>query len=329
MSFARQVAIALSLLLAAGCSPGSGTVAPPTAPTAQQPQSGPRIPAGSSAAQYILGGIDTTRAAQRHDDDDRDDDGGWGELRLPVLQPCGGGILATDCSVWSFTNGRGGRSLRPSAVTLASPPLLNFCRDAGRVPADLLPLAQPVLGLGTSAFSLSYTGTKPAPIVSFATRWWDVSLSGAFTGTATTANAIIVYPLVTDSAYRGWLVFFTWSWPADILAIPFAVNEIQLAAASSPLAIPAGGSAPLGAFDCLGRPIAAGASGSGFGFDPARTISRVTSATSELNVPVYGNAKPTGVVYLSDDRGARTADPVTVAPSSPPASPTPAPPPGR
>src|ERR1700737_2392712 len=100
MSLARPLAISLSLLLGAGCSPGGGTGAP-VAPPAQQAPSEPRVPAGSSAAQYILGGIDTSRAARHHDEGD-DDDGGWHELRLPVLQSCGSGIVATDCSVWTF-----------------------------------------------------------------------------------------------------------------------------------------------------------------------------------------------------------------------------------
>jgi hypothetical protein len=325
MAFARQLAISLSLLLAAGCSSGSGTVTPLTPSAAQQPGSAPLYPSGSSAARQILSGIETSRAAQ-HRTDDREDDGDWHDLHLPPLQACGNGIVATDCGVWSFTDGRSGRSVRAASVTLANPPVLNFCRDAGQFPADLGAPAQPMLGIGTSAFSLRYTGTKPAPIVSFATRWWDVGLANTFSGTSTTAKAITLTPLVTDSAYRGWLVFFTWSWPADILAIPFAVNEIQLGAASSPLAIPAGGSAPLGAFDCLGRPISATTSGSGFGFAPDRGGSQFTSPANELNVPVYGGANPNGLVYLGDDRGARTAVPVTLGTSTPPPGP---PPPGR
>jgi hypothetical protein len=314
MSFARPLAMSLSLLLAAGCSPGGGAVAPRTPP---QPPSAPLFPAGSSAAQHILGGIDpsraleTSRAAQHRESGDDEDDGGWHELRLPVLQSCGSGIVATDCSVWTFTNGRGGRSLRSTAATaIANPPSLNFCRDAFPV-ADLGAPAQPVLGLGTSAFYLAYTGTKPAPIVTFATRWSDVSVANTFAGSATVANPVTLAPVTTGSAYRGWLVFFTWSWPADILAIPFAVNEIQLAAASAPLAVPPGGSAPLGAFDCLGRPITATAAGSSFGFNPDHGGARLTSATAELNVPVYGGANPSGTISLSDDRGARTVDPVT------------------
>ncbi|HWT07127.1 MAG TPA: hypothetical protein VN224_15285, partial [Xanthomonadales bacterium] len=216
MSFARPLAISLSLLLAAGCSSGSGAVAPLTP---QQPPSAPLFPAGSSAAQYILGGIDASRSAQHHEEGD-EDDGGWHELHLPVLQSCGSGIVATDCSAWTFTGGRGGRSLHSVApVALANPPSLNFCRDA--FPADLGAPAQPMLGLGTAAFYLAYTGTKPAPIVTFATRWADVSVANTFTGTATVANPVTLAPVTTGSAYRGWLVFFTWSWPADILAIPF------------------------------------------------------------------------------------------------------------
>jgi hypothetical protein len=319
MSFARPLAISLSLLLAAGCASGSGTVAPLTPPARQQPPVAPLFPAGSSAAQHILGGIDTSRAAQHRDEGDTDeDDGGRHELRLPVLQSCGNGILATDCSVWTFTNGRGGRSLRSTAGTpLANPPTLNFCRDS--FPAgDLGAPSQPMLGLVTSAFYLAYTGSKPAPIVTFATRWSNVSVANTFTGTATIANPVTLAPVVMDSAYRGWLVFFTWSWPADILAIPFAVNEIQLSAVSAPLAIPPDGFAQLGAFDCLGRPITATAAGSSFGFNSDHTGPRVTSATAELNVPVYGGANPSGAVYLSDDRGARTVDAVTAGTPAPP-----------
>ena len=180
-------------------------------------------------------------------------------------------------------------------------------------------------GVGTSAFYLAYTGTKPAPIVTFATRWSNVSVANTFIGTATVANPVTLAPIVTGSAYRGWLVFFTWSWPADILAIPFAVNEIQLSAASAPLAVPPGGSAPLGAFDCLGRPIAATAAGADFGFNPNHSGAKATSASAELNVPVYGGTNPSGAVYLSDDRGARTVDPVVAGSPAPVTSP----PPGR
>jgi hypothetical protein len=97
-----------------------------------------------------------------------------------------------------------------------------------------------------------------------------------------------------------------------VLLIPFSVNEIQLAAASSPLAIPPGTSGALGAFDCLGRPVTATASfGSGFGFSADLKTSSVTSAGPELNVPVYTNAAPSGPAMLYDDRGAVVQTPVT------------------
>ncbi len=318
MSCVRPLAISLSLLLAAGCSSGSGVA--PLAP--QRPPSAPLFPAGSSAAQHILGGIDASRAAQHRDEGNEDDDGGWHDLHMPVLQSCGNGIVATDCSVWTFSNGRVGRSLPAAATPIANAPALNFCRDTFPV-ADLGAPAQPVSGLVTSAFYLAYTGKKPAPIVTFATRWWDVSVANTFTGNATVADPVTFAPVVTSSAYRGWLVFFTWSWPADILAIPFAVNEIQLAAASAPLAIPAGGSATLGAFDCLGRPIAAFAIGSGFGFNPDLSGTRLTSAGPELNVPVYGGANRNGAIHLSDDHGARTVDPVAATAPTPQPTATP------
>jgi hypothetical protein len=117
---------------------------------------------------------------------------------------------------------------------------------------------------------------------------------------------------VTDAPARGWLLFFTWSWPADVLAIPFQINEIQLTASSSPMAIPPGSSAPLGAFDCLGRPITATAAfGSGFGFSPDLKTTSATSAGPELNVPLYTGPAPSGSVILFDDRGAVAATPVT------------------
>ncbi|HWT04996.1 MAG TPA: hypothetical protein VN224_04495, partial [Xanthomonadales bacterium] len=71
---------------------------------------------------------------------------------------------------------------------------------------------------------------------------------------------------------------------------------------------------------------AATAAGSGFGFNPDHSGARSTSATAELNVPVYGGANPSGTVYLSDDRGARTIDPVS---SGTPAPPVTGPPTGR
>ncbi|MDB5073039.1 MAG: hypothetical protein JWM87_4150 [Candidatus Eremiobacteraeota bacterium] len=336
MSQGRSIAVSLALLLAAGCASGSTTPAP--APAQQRPQSVAQYPAESSAARHILANVGrsgaTSRSPQSWDGrDDADDDGGWGELTLPAIQSCGNGTYATDCTIWVWgTNGTGSsggtRSVVRSAqsVNAGTPPALNFCRDAALLPSDLGAPASPMTGLATSSFSLSYSGTKATPIMSFATRWWNVKLERSFSGTSTFAPAVAVTPLLAGGAARGWLVFFTWSWPSDILLVPYAINEIQVAAASSPLAIPAGGSAPLGAFDCLGRKITARKRGSAFGFNAALTAASLTSAGSELNVPVFGGANPAGSIGLSDDRGARTSVPVVVASASPAPSPTP---PGR
>jgi hypothetical protein len=328
----RWTAVSLALLLAAGCAPGGSASPPAPAPQSQTP-SAAQYPAASSAARHILAGVGTaapSRDVQSWDDRDDDDDGGWGQLQLPVLQPCGNGTYATDCGVWVFgTNGTGGSGGTRSAVRSAqsvgtgTPPSLNFCRDAALFPADLGAPATPVTDLSTSSFSLSYSGTKAPPIVSFATRWWNVRLERTFSGTSTFAPAVAVTPTLTGGASRGWLVFFTWSWPADVLLVPFAINEIQVAAASSPLALPAGGSAQLGAFDCLGRKITARRRGSGFGFNAALTASSLTSAGSELNAPVFGGQHPAGSVSLTDDRGAQTGVPVVAAPATPSPSPTP------
>jgi hypothetical protein len=342
MSHGRSVAVSLALLLAAGCASGGST--PPPAPALQQPQAAAQYPTESSAARHILANAGrsgtTSRAPQSWDGrDDDDDDGGWGELQLPVISSCGNGTYATDCAVWVWgSNGTGNAGGTRSAVRSAqsvaagTPPVLNFCRDAALFPSDLGAPASPLTDLRTSSFSLSYSGTKPAPIVSFATRWWNVKLEHTFSGSSTFAPAIAVTPTLTGGAARGWLVFFTWSWPSDIMLVPFAINEIQAGAGSSPLAIPAGGAAQLGAFDCLGRKITARKRGSGFGFNASLSASSLTSAGSELNAPVFGGAAPSGSVALSDDRGARTGVPVVAASASPAptASPVPTPtPPSR
>jgi hypothetical protein len=333
MSQGRSIAVSLALLLAAGCASGGST--PPPAPAQQQPQSVAQYPAESSAARHILANAGrsgaTSRSPQSWDGrDDDDDDGGWGELALPAILSCGNGTYATDCGVWVWgTNGSGNSGGTRSAVRSAqsvavgTPPALNFCRDAALFPSDLGAPASPLTDLRTSSFSLSYSGTKATPIVSFATRWWNVKLERTFSGRSTFAPAVGVTPLLTNGAARGWLVFFTWSWPADILLVPFAINEIQVAAGSSPLAIPAGGSAPLGAFDCLGRKISARKRGSGFGFNAGLTAASLTSGGSELNAPVFGGANPAGSIALSDDRGARTSVPVAAASASPAPTPTP------
>jgi hypothetical protein len=311
MIHGRTVALAVAALLAGGCASGS-SIAPP-APQ-QQEQSAAQSPTESSAARFILANVGRSGATARSPQGSSGgDDGDKGELQLPVLQPCGGGTFATDCSVWIFASGHSTRAAARSAQSLAatSPPALNFCRDGGAFPADLGPPATPSqLLFATYSFGLSYAGTKSAPIVTFVTRSGNVSLQGTFSGNSTSAPSIMLTPVLTTGASRGWLVFFTWSWPADILLVPYEINEIQLAASSSPLVIPAGGSATLGAFDCLGRQIVARKAGSGFGFNRNLGGEAVTSPANELNVPVFGGARPSGFISLSDDRGAQVTVPV-------------------
>ena len=299
----RMLALALAAIVAAGCTSG-----PAVAPPAPQPQSAAQASTESSAARVILANATSggTRSPQSWKGDG-DDDGDRGELHLPALQPCGAGTFATDCSVWSFSSGHSTRGATRSAQSIAStsPPVLNFCRDGGAFPADLGAPAMPSqLLFATYSFGLSYLGTKAAPIVTFVTRSSNVALTGTFTGNATTAS-LGVTPVLTTGASRGWLVFFTWSWPADIVLIPYEINEIQLAASSDPLTVPAGGAATLGAFDCLGRPISARITGSGIGFSRAANGGTATSPANELNVPVYGGARPSGSISLTDDHGAQ------------------------
>jgi hypothetical protein len=318
----RTLALSFSLLLAAGCGGGGGSSPAPSAPSAPAPTPSPApslFPAASSAAVYILGNVNPSSTHPQYGPSSPDD-GGWSELQLPALVPCGNGALATDCKVWIFAPAAGSavsrapRSARlPRTPIVGSrPPVLNFCRDAATYPGDLGAPALPISNLSGTGFSLAYSGSKAMPIVSFATRWWALSLTNTFAPNATQANAIRVAPTQTDTASRGWLLFFTWSWPADVLAIPFQINEIQLAASSSPMAIPPGSSAPLGAFDCLGRPVTATSSfGSGFGFSPDLTTSSVTSAGPELDVPLYTNSAPSGSAVLYDDHGSTVLTPVS------------------
>jgi hypothetical protein len=326
MTFGRSIALGFALLLAGGCSGGSpATTAPPWTPP-KAPQSAGLAPEDSPAGRVILANVRTSavRAPQGHDRDGDDDadDGDWGTLVLPKLVPCAGGAYATDCGVWLWTDGRPTRGGTPGG----QPPVLNFCANSTQYPGDLGPPATPLFGLSLYGFPLTYAGTKPAPIVGFATRWWNVNFQSGFSGTATSAN-VQLSPALTTAASRGWLVFFTWSWPADILVVPYAINEIQPMTSSSPLAIPPNGSAQLGAFDCLGRPIAAKRSGSGFGFSSNLNTASVTSSGPELNVTAFGGGNPNGFVYLSDDKGARTTVTVVRGTASPTPTPVPTAPP--
>lgn len=321
MRSAWMLGLSCALALAAGCAPGgNGGMTPRLDAPAQ---AGPNIPAGSSAARHILGRVtQSTRSVKDYGGEE--DDGGWSELDLPALVDCGNGSLATDCRAWAL-GGRGGgiRSVgrATESAGIGAAPVLNFCRDAARYPnADLGVSAQRFIAIGTQTFTLRYLGAKPTPIVSFATRWSDVTLTGTFAPNATLAPAIALTPAQPNRATRGWLLFFTWSWPADVLLIPFAVNEIQVSALSSPLAIAPNGTAPLLAFDCLGEPITARALGSGIGFSADLDTERTTSSGNVLKTTVYGGVAPSGTVVLRDDRGAQTIVPVAGgAAATPPA----------
>ena len=321
VNHAGALSLSLSLLLAAGCGGGGGGggASTPLAPAPTPSPAASQYPSASSAATYMLSKVSSSPPNVQYGPNNQDD-GGWSELQLPALQQCGNGALATDCKVWTFSGQTGSATSRTprsarfprTPIVGSRTPTLNFCRDAASYPGDLGRPAIPVTNLSGTIFSVSYSGTKALPIVTFATRAWTVQVTNSFSAAANSAPAIGVTPAVTDTPARGWLLFFTWSWPADVLLMPFGINEIQLASSSSPLAIPPGTSAPLGAFDCLGRPITATSSfGSGFGFSADLTSASVTSAGPELNVPVYTGATPAGNAVLYDDRGATVQTPVT------------------
>ncbi len=316
----RIAAVPLSLLLlASGCggggaSSGSVPVAPPTA----TPTPSGSYPVGSTAAVHLVSGVNQAPPPAPYGPTDQDD-GGWSQLNLPALLPCGNGTLATDCTVWSFVAATGSSAARSAqthrrprtALVGSQPPTLNFCRDATSYPADLGSSAIPIQNLGSQTFSLTYTGTKQLPIVTFATRPWAAGVTGSFGESSTTAPSVVVGAMLNSTPSRGWLLFFTWTWPADVLLIPYQVNEIQLAAASSPLTIPPKSSARLGAFDCLGQTITATASsGAGFGFSADLKTSSVTSSGPELNVQTYANGAPAGSAVLYDRLGATIQTPV-------------------
>ena len=318
MKHGRRSSWLLALVVAAGCSAGGSGRAVPAPDTASlAPQTAqPAIPSESSAARYILGRVDARRTLSGGDDDS-----GKNDLDLPALAQCAGGALATDCAAWRL-------GTAPTVDRLghvhpgSGPPNLNLCRDVAAFPDDLDKRVPGPAAVGPQTFAVTYLGSKPAPVVSFATHWWQVRLGGTFAGTATSAPAVTLTPVDTTHGYRGWLVFFTWSWPADVLLVPFSVNEIQLAATSAPLTIPLGGSANSGAFDCLGRTIQAVASDD-LSFDAAGLRHGLTTAGSELNAPVYALRNGDGRLTLADDRGARTIVPVSLG------TPVPAPPGGR
>jgi hypothetical protein len=298
----RSLIVVLGLALAAGCSPAGGPAATPAPPGDLT---------GSSAARTILANVSSTARTPQTAGAGDADDGGRGQLVLPVLNDCGNGTFATDCTVWVWSSSphgtRAGTRSTESTVAIGTPPFLNFC--ASTPPGDFNAGA-PFVTYGPVTFALGYNGTHSPPIVSFNTRPWVAALTNTFASTSDVAPGMTLTPTLTGAASRGWLVFFTWSWPADILLVPYAVDEIQVAAPVPPLVVPSRGSAPLGAFDCLGRPITAQREGSGFGFSPDLRTAAITSSGPELSTTVYG-ATASGSILLGDDRGARTVVPVT------------------
>jgi hypothetical protein len=336
----RYFAMVLGLSLLAGCS-SAGPAALPSSPTGQTSlTSSATYPANSSAARHILGatGSSSLRRTQGVNYGGHPyDDGGWSLLVLPVLQSCGNGAYSNNCANWVLPT----TINRLGALGPGAPPVLDFCNQAADYPqATFGNSATPISPLGPAIFSLTYTGTQPLPIVTFVTAPWVASLTGSFAPTSAGAPNITVTPLLTSAAGRGWLLFFTWSWPADIFIVPYQVNEIQLAASSSPLGLPNGGSATLDAFDCLQQGIDAFAIGTGFSFSPPagshsgppgwgqfpgfeQPNSLTTSSTGPvLQAPVYATeGPPQGWILLGDDRGATTL--TTVGPATPSPAPTP------
>lgn len=312
MNVVRTLAVAAALSLVIGCSgggsSGGSSVAPPAAPT---PTPTPAPLLGSSAAAHILAAVNQAAVTSPQPiATGAPDDGGEGELQLPSLGDCGNGSLSNNCAAWIFAAAVTSSSARRPLVLLppGQPPVLNFCRDAGTYPrAEFGPSAQPVLALQPGAFSLAYVGSQAGPIGTFVTRQWVLDVQNTFAQNALTAPAISVTPTLSTTAGRGWIVFFSWTWPADVLLVPYSVNEIQLAATSAPLGVPAGSSANLRAFDCLGRPLNASATGAGVGFDAAYTQQSASSTTAILDVPVFASATSAGTVVVGDDAGARAS----------------------
>jgi hypothetical protein len=280
MVLLRTTVFALIAALLAGCAgAGTGAVTPPT------------------SASVVAS---TTRAIASKGNDD---DGGRSELNLPGLTPCGNGIFANDCSAWSF-------GMHNFRVIVSAAPTLSFCAAAADYPAqDLGPASAALHDLSPASFAVSYTGSGATPIQTYVTRPSLISLAGTFSGTSTSAT-ISVSPAAATSVGRGWLVFSTSSSPADVVLVPYDVNEIQVASGDAPLSL-GSGSAPLGAFDCLGGPIEAKILGAGASFDPNRHQSKFASASAELNATVYGRPNPATRIVLSDDRGASATISVT------------------
>jgi len=300
--YGRTLALACAAILIAGCSSGAGTQ-PALAPAYQAPA--PAIPAGSSAAAHILAQLGAARTPASAGGDY--DDGGWSSLQLPALAACGGGTYSNDCANWVVNGGptTGAPCTRANPncnnVIPPPPPDLNFCSAAA--PAGLAPPAIAPVAFAPQTFSLMYAGSRAAPIVTFPTRWDAVSVSGSFSGTSTSAGAITVTPSPRAGAARGWLLFFTWSWPADVFLVPYQVNEVQIAGTSAPLNLAGGSPAQLAAYDCLGRNLSAIAAGRGFGFSSDERAKTVSARAATLNAPVWFGTGAAGAIVVYDDRG--------------------------
>ncbi|MBV8079586.1 MAG: hypothetical protein JO186_04330, partial [Actinobacteria bacterium] len=190
---------------------------------------------------------------------------------------------------------------------LGGPPVLDFCgaqpsftqflSDAGATSAPQLHR------LGTVNFDVKYLGTQTGPIVTLPTNPFIASLTGGFATGSTTAQFAMT-PSITTTAGRGWLLIFTWSWPADILIIPYSINEIQLAPYDTAVAL--NGSAKLAAFDCLGDTIAATTFGNGVTVGAPAT----SSLAGEFITTISGGASSAATILLTDNGGASAAVPV-------------------
>ncbi|MGD1067668.1 MAG: hypothetical protein ABR975_12705, partial [Vulcanimicrobiaceae bacterium] len=278
----RNLAVLLAVGLLAGCSSSSGALAPSSAvQQPQQTQSSALYPAGSSAARHILANVDTTavrRRTQSSSSSSSYDDGGWGQLVLPAVQPCENGAFSNNCANWGTLQGNrvGGTSVVPGA------PDLDLCSDAADYPQATLgnPVEYPG-PLAPTTFTLAYSGSQPLPIISFNTRLFVASLSNGFAPNAASASMTLT-PLLTSTAGRGWLLFSTWSWPADFIVIPYQVNEIQVAQSSSPVVTAPGSPGTLGAFDCLQRPMGALMLGDGVTFGSAKGWPVLTTTSTNV-----------------------------------------------
>ena len=313
MRYQRWLATVLAAGLLAGCSAGAGSV-----PSSVAPGGDPSLN-GSSAARHILANVPSSRTiADRHRAGSASDydDGGWSELALPQLVACGSGVYSTNCALWSYPPTSSPNATARSTQTVvigggggsSGPPVLDFCAaqpswttflaDDGATSAPTLHRLGPV------NFSVKYLGTQTGQVVAFATNPLIASLTGSFSNG--NPAAFTMTPAIATTAGRGWLLLFTWSWPADVLAIPYSINEIQLAPDSGALTLTGSSNAKLAAFDCLGDAVTARTFGKGVSVGaPA-----ASSLAGEFISTVSGGASSAATILLTDAAGASAAVPV-------------------